>query len=87
MTDYSTLAMLRRHYGAICVPLEVVRRDYLSHLKMPSLLRALREKRILLRVVVVDWGGVRQRVVYLHDLADFLDRAGGLLPERNVEAP
>ncbi|WP_420875307.1 pyocin activator PrtN family protein [Pseudomonas chlororaphis] len=77
--------MLRRKYRAICVPLEVVRRDYFPNLKMPSLLRNLREKRILLRVVVGDWGGVRQRVVYMHDLADFFDRQAGLLPDKSEE--
>lgn len=74
MTDYSTLAMLRRQYGEVCIPLEVVRRKYFPHIGSTRyLLHVIRSERIKLRVVRSDWGGRTQWVVYLHDLADFLD--------------
>ncbi|MNG21627.1 Pyocin activator protein PrtN [compost metagenome] len=67
--------MLRRRYGSICIPLEQVRREYLGHIGTKSyLLRVIREGRLPLRVVKAEWGGTVQRVVYLHDLADWIDR-------------
>lgn len=81
MTDHSTLAMLRRRYGSVCIPIEQVRKDYLPHLgTVALLLRRIREDRVQLRVCKSDWGGRACKVVYLHDLADWLD---SLNPRKN----
>ena len=70
----STLGMLRIRYGEVCIPLEVVRREYFPEIGSTRyLLQVIRSGQIKLRVVRSDWGGRTQRVVYLHDLADFLD--------------
>ncbi|PRA58672.1 pyocin activator PrtN family protein [Pseudomonas sp. MYb187] len=76
MVDSQTYDMLQKRYGSTCLPLEIVRQHYLSHLGMPSLLRALGKGKLTLRVVKGDWGGRLQRVVYLHDLARWLDQGG-----------
>lgn len=74
MTDYSTLALLRRQYGSVCIPLEQARKDWLPHLGTEALLlRRIREGRIRLRVCKGDWGGHPCKVVYLHDLAELID--------------
>jgi hypothetical protein len=73
VTDYSNLALLKRKYGGTCISLDIFRRDYLPGLKMSSLLRFISTGRITLRVVKSDWGGTAQRIVYLHDIADWLD--------------
>lgn len=75
MADFPTLEFLKKKYGNICIPLDIVRRHYASHLGMPQLLRKIREGKITLRVVKGDWGGSTQRVVYLHDLAQWIDGA------------
>ncbi|WP_413703610.1 pyocin activator PrtN family protein [Pseudomonas sp. Pseusp16] len=74
------LDVLQRQYGSVCIPLEVVRRQYLGHLGMPQLLRKIGRGRITLRVVKSDWGGRTQRVVYLHDLAEWLAKGGDSRP-------
>jgi len=74
------LDVLQRQYGSVCIPLEVVRRQYLGHLGMPQLLRKIGRGRITLRVVKSDWGGGTQRVVYLHDLAEWLAKGGDYNP-------
>ena len=76
MSDSQTYDMLLKRYGSTCLPLELVRQHYLSHMGMPALLRAFGKGRISLRVVKGEWGGRMQRVVYLHDLASWLDRGG-----------
>ncbi|WP_223543742.1 pyocin activator PrtN family protein [Pseudomonas sp. BF-B-28] len=76
MADNWTFEALREKYGSVCVPLEVVRLQYLGHLSMPQLLRALGRGRITLRVIKSDWGGRSQRVVYLHDLAEWIEGCG-----------
>lgn len=78
MNDFSTLAMLRRQYKDVCIPLDTVRRNYFPHLGMSQMLRSISEGRLPLRVVTGDWGGQRRKVVYLHDLASYLDRLGGI---------
>lgn len=80
ITAESILDLLQRQYGSVCIPLEVVRRQYLGHLGMPQLLRVIGRGRITLRVVKSDWGGRTQRVVYLHDLAEWLARGGDSTP-------
>ena len=86
MTDYSTLAMLRRRYGSICIPLEQVRDEYAPHLgTVTLLLRRIREGKIQLRVCKGDWGGRRCKVVYLHDLAAWLDSCDPSLNDRSSD--
>lgn len=76
MVDTQTYDMLLKRYGSMCLPLEIVRQHYLSHLGTPALLRELGKGRLTLRIVKGDWGGRIQRVVYLHDLASWLDQGG-----------
>lgn len=76
MVDSQTYDMLLKRYGSICLPLEIVRQHYLQHLGTSALLRELGKGRLTLRVVKGDWGGRIQRVVYLHDLATWLDQGG-----------
>ncbi|MFG0844479.1 pyocin activator PrtN family protein [Pseudomonas sp. FYR_5] len=76
MIDSQTYDMLLKRYGSTCLPLELVRQHYLSHMGMPALLREFGKGRISLRVVKGEWGGRMQRVVYLHDLASWLDQGG-----------
>lgn len=76
MVDSQTYDMLLKRYGSTCLPLEIVRQHYLPHLGMPALLRTLGKGGLTLRVVTGDWGGRMQRVVYLHDLASWLDQGG-----------
>ncbi len=76
MVDSQTYDMLLRRYDSTCLPLEIVRQHYLPHLSTPALLRALGKETLSLRVVSGDWGGRMQRVVYLHDLASWLDQGG-----------
>lgn len=75
MTNFPTLELLTKKFGSICIPLDIVRRHYANHLGMPQFLRKIREGKITLRVVKGDWGGKKQRVVYLHDLAQWIDGA------------
>lgn len=76
VSDNWILEKLREKYGSVCIPLEVVRLQYLGHLSMPQLLRAIARGRIALRVIKSDWGGRTQRVVYLHDLAEWIEQGG-----------
>lgn len=76
MVDTQTYDMLLKRYGSMYLPLEIVRQHYLQHLGTSTLLRELGKGRLTLRVVKGDWGGRIQRVVYLHDLASWLDQGG-----------
>lgn len=76
MVDSQTYDMLLKRYGSTCLPLEIVRQHFLPHLGIPTLLRELGRGRLTLRVVTGDWGGRVQRVVYIHDLASWLDQGG-----------
>ena len=76
VTENSVFEMLWKKYGSVCVPLEVVRREYLGHLGMPNLLRALSRGEITLRVIKGDWGGRTHREVYLDDLAKWRNKGG-----------
>ena len=80
------MTLLRRQYGSICIPLEQVRKEYLSHLGTEALLlRRIREGKISLRVCKGDWGGRPCKVVYLHDLAEWLDSHNPWLADRSSE--
>ncbi|WP_350581584.1 pyocin activator PrtN family protein [Pseudomonas sp. HY2-MNA-CIBAN-0224] len=70
--------MLWQQYNAVSIPLDTARRNYFPHLSMNYFLRSVRAGRIPLRVVTGDWGGQRSKVVYLHDLASYLDKMGGI---------
>lgn len=86
MTDYSTLAMLRRQYGSVCISLEQFRKDWMQDWGNDALLlRRIREGKISLRVCKGDWGGRRCKVVYLHDLAEWIDSQNPRPSDRSSE--
>ncbi|MGS0736136.1 pyocin activator PrtN family protein [Pseudomonas sp. GG8] len=69
-----TLDQLREEFATPCPTLSAVRTRYFSHISNDRyLLRQINAKRIALKVTRL--GGTRQGqpVVYLHDLAEYLD--------------
>ena len=70
--------MLWQQYNTVSIPLDTARRNYFPHLSMNYFLRSVRAGRIPLRVVTDNCGGRRSKVVYLHDLADYLDKVGAI---------
>ncbi|MDD2056300.1 pyocin activator PrtN family protein [Pseudomonas sp. GD03860] len=72
MTD--TLAQLRKQFPTPCPTLSAVREHYFPHIKTDRRLRELiKAKRIGLKLSKPHNSARAKPVVYLHDLADFLD--------------
>ncbi len=72
MTD--TLALLRKQFTTPCPTLSAVREHYFPHIKTDRRLRELiRANRINLKLSKVHNSARAQPVIYLHDLADYLD--------------
>ncbi|MGF6591104.1 pyocin activator PrtN family protein [Pseudomonas sp. 2835] len=72
MTD--TLAQLRKQFTTPCPTLSAVREQYFPHIKTDRRLRELiKTNRVKLKLSKVHNSARAQTVVYLHDLADFLD--------------
>ncbi|RWU18087.1 transcriptional regulator [Pseudomonas alkylphenolica] len=72
MTD--TLAQLRKQFTTPCPTLSAVREHYFPHIKTDRRLRELiRAERIKLKLSKVHNSARAQPVIYLHDLADYLD--------------
>lgn len=70
----STYQQLLRRYDRPCLPLAEVREEWLPHYRHDSsLLRAIRNGRVTLRVTLLQRGRYTHRVVYLRDLAAWLD--------------
>lgn len=69
-----TFQQLLRRYDRPCLTLDEVRAEWFPHIQQEkSLLRAIREGRIGLRYTTLQPGRYTTRVVYLHDLATWLD--------------
>lgn len=69
----TTLDQLIRRYDRPCLPLEEVRAEWLAHITNEQyLLREIRAGRITLRYTRLH-SSKGQPVVYLHDLATWLD--------------
>lgn len=72
MTD--TLAQLRKQFSTPCPTLTAVREHYFPHIKTDRRLRELiKAKQIRLKLSKPHNSARAKPVVYLHDLADFLD--------------
>lgn len=72
MTD--TLAQLRKQFPTPCPSLTAVRESYFPHIKTDRRLRDLiRAEQIKLKLSKPHNSARAKPVVYLHDLADFLD--------------
>lgn len=69
----STLEQLRRQFTTPCPTLEAVRVEYFPHLSENVLIRKINKGEIQLRVKRLHHSQRAPRVVYLHDLADYLD--------------
>ncbi|UVJ42534.1 pyocin activator PrtN family protein [Pseudomonas sp. LS1212] len=72
MTDI--LAQLRKEFPSPCPTLTAVREHYFPHIKTDRRLRELiKAERIKLKLSKPHNSARAKPVVYLHDLADFLD--------------
>lgn len=70
----STLEQLRRQFATPCPSLAVVREHYFSHIRTDRyLLTEIKKGHIKLTVKRLHDSTRAKPVVYLHDLADYLD--------------
>lgn len=70
----NTLEQLRRQFATPCPTLSAVREQYFAHIRTDRyLLAEIKAGRIALTVKRLHGSARAQRVVYLHDLAAFLD--------------
>lgn len=70
----NTLEQLRRQFATPCPTLAAVREQYFVHIRTDRyLLAEIKAGRIALVVKRLHGSARAQRVVYLHDLAEFLD--------------
>lgn len=70
----NTLDQLRRQFATPCPTLSAVREQYFPHIRTDRyLLTEIKAGRIALVVKRLHGSTRAKRVVYLHDLADFLD--------------
>lgn len=70
----STYQQLQRRYDRPCLPLDDVRREYLPHISSDEyLMEAIRTGTIRLRYVRLGGSRLGPPVVYLRDLATWLD--------------
>jgi len=71
----STLDQLRAEFSTPCPTLAAVRERYFSHIGSDRRFKELINKgRIGLRVSKIDCSKKASYVIYLHNLADYLDR-------------
>jgi hypothetical protein len=67
--------LMAQYDGAAVIPLELVRRDYFSHLTIENLLRKVLSRQIQLPIVQIDSSSQKSaRGVHLLDLATYIDR-------------
>ena len=70
----STLEQLRRQFATPCPTLAAVREQYFSHIRTDRhLLTEIKKGRIKLTVKRLHGSTRAKPVVYLHDLAEYLD--------------
>ncbi|EJN31744.1 Pyocin activator protein PrtN [Pseudomonas sp. GM78] len=70
----NTLDLLRKQFATPCPSLTAVREHYFTHIRTDRyLLEEIKAGRIALVVKRLHNSARAKRVVYLHDLADFLD--------------
>ncbi len=74
--EISTLAMLHQRYRCNYISVEQLLADHLTQYRCRRTLReAIREGRVNIEIKTLGPGRKAPRVIYLRDLADFLDRA------------
>jgi len=62
-------------YGGIAViPVELVCRDYFTHLTQTQFIRKMTEDKIDLPVVMIDESQKAARGIHIEDLADWIDK-------------
>jgi Pyocin activator protein PrtN len=66
--------LMAQYNGAAVVPLEVVCRDFFSHLTVEKLLRKVLRGDIALPIVRIEASQKAHRGVHLADLADYIDK-------------
>jgi hypothetical protein len=66
--------LMAQYNGAAIVPLEVVCRDFFSHLTVEKLLRKALRGEIALPIVRIERSQKAHRGVHLADLADYIDK-------------
>lgn len=70
----NTLDLLRKQFATPCPSLTAVREQYFTHIRTDRhLLTEIKKGRINLTVKRLHGSARAKAVVYLHDLADFLD--------------
>ncbi len=73
--EVSTLALLRLRYRCNYIPVETLLANHLTQFSSTkALLRAIEQGRVQLRVDQLGGGRKAPRIVYLRELAEFLDR-------------
>ncbi|WP_044871998.1 pyocin activator PrtN family protein [Pseudomonas sp. LFM046] len=69
-----TLEQLRQEWPSPCPTLTAIRERYFSHIRTDKhLLRLINSGKVALKVNRLHNSARAKRVVYLHDLADYLD--------------
>ena len=74
MSLNTAFLLMAQYHGKAVIPLEDVRRDFLSHLTLQKLLRKLGAGDIALPVVRIENSQKCAKGIHLQDLADYLDR-------------
>ena len=74
MRPNTAFLLMAQYQGAAVIPLELVRRDYFSHLTAEKLLRQILAGKIALPVVRMTNSQKTARGVHLSDLADYIDK-------------
>ena len=82
----TSFLLMAQYSGRAVIPLELVCRDYFSHLDVPKFLRKVASGEIALPVVRIEGSQKSARGVHLQDLADYLDarRAAALKELRQL---
>ncbi|WP_460129558.1 pyocin activator PrtN family protein [Pseudomonas sp. H1_D05] len=70
----TTLNLLRKQFDTPCPPLSMVREQYFSHIRTDRhLLKEINAGRVSLKLTRLHNSVRAKPVIYLHDLADYLD--------------
>ncbi|MCY1287526.1 Pyocin activator protein PrtN [compost metagenome] len=69
-----TLEQLRQEWASPCPPLSAIRERYFAHIRTDKhLMRLINSGKVALKVTRLHNSARAKPVVYLHDLADYLD--------------
>lgn len=70
--------LMAQYNGSAVIPLDIVCRDYFSHLSADKLARKIGEGEIELPLVRIEASQKGAKGVHLQDLADYIDRRRAL---------